>query len=296
MVNPSQTLEFGITPYATSTQTGTPDRSTLKSTETKEGPIIPTLTPTPFLYQVVINDTYTSIAYKHGVKLKDLISANPQIDPNFLSIGITITIPITENLTTSLLVPTPIPLELESTVCYQDSLGKLTCFVLVRNNQQYDIENLSATIYLESDENSSKQSANSPLNLVPAGISIPLIAEFPPPIPDNFQIRSILESAIPVPADDQRYLSLNLNSQSINISENLLQAIVSGEVTLTDDDQKAEHLWIVGIAYDSNGKPVGYRKWESNTPLVSGEVIVFNFIVYSFNSPIDKVEILTEAR
>ena len=295
MINPSQTLTYGITPYATSTQTNTLDRSTPISTVTKEGSIIPTLTPTPFLYQVEKNDTFTSIAYEHGIKLKELISANPQIDPNFLTIGITITVPISENLTTLLLVPTPIPLELETTSCYQDSLGKLTCFVLVKNNQQFDIENLSASITLESDKTSCTQSAFSPLNFVPAGSSIPLVAEFQPPIPDYYEISSSLESAIPIHTDDQRYLSLELSSQSITISENLLQAIVSGEVTLTNDDQEAEHLWIIGIGYDSNGKPVGYRKWESYMPLVSGETMVFSFIVYSFNSPIDTVEILTEA-
>ena len=295
-LEPSKTLESGITPYTTSTHTETPYQAPPKTTETEEVPLIPTTTPTPFFYQVIKNDTFTSIAYKHGVKLQDLISANPQIDPNFLTIGITITIPITENLTTSVLVSTPIPLDMESPECYQDSFGNLTCFILVRNNQQFDIENLSASITIESDQNHTKLNAYSPLNLVQSGISIPLIVVFPPPIPDNFLIRSAIESAIPVSADDQRYLELNLDSHTINISENSKAAFVNGEVSLADVDQKAEHIWIVGIAYDLNGKPVGYRKWASASPLVSGETMVFDFIVYSINPSIDKVEILTEAR
>jgi len=293
---PSQTLESDITPYATYTHTETPYQVTPKTTETEDAPLIPTTTPTPFYYQVIENDTFTSIAYKHNVKLRDLISANPQIDPNFLTIGITITIPITDNLTTAILVPTPIPLDMKSPECFQDSLGNLTCFVLVHNNQQYDIENLSASISIESDQNYTKLNAYSPLNLVPSGTFIPLIVTFPPPIPDNFIIRSKIESAIPISDDDQRYLELMFDSHTINISENSKTAFVHGDVSLADVDQKAEYIWIVGIAYDQNGKPVGYRKWESAKPLVSGETMVFDFIVYSFSPSIDKVEILTEAR
>jgi murein DD-endopeptidase MepM/ murein hydrolase activator NlpD len=54
--------------------------------------------PTGPVYIVESGDTFTSIAIKFGVTVDDLIRANPQLDPNLLSIGAEVVIPGLEGI------------------------------------------------------------------------------------------------------------------------------------------------------------------------------------------------------
>lgn len=65
--------------------------------------------PSGPVYVVESGDTFTSIAIKFGVTVDDLIKANPQLDPNFLSIGAEVVIPGLEGIQGKL-VTSSIPL------------------------------------------------------------------------------------------------------------------------------------------------------------------------------------------
>jgi len=294
----SKSAEVVLSPYSTATPSQTigtqPDGidPTLRSTT------LPSPTPTPFLYTIVEGDTFTSIASHNGVKLNDLITANPNVDPNFLIIGNIITIPITGTNTSHIAVPTPIPLNIKNPVCYGASDGGQWCFAVVENTLDYPVENVSANIILHSPDQleTISQIAFSPLNILLGGKSIPLVAYFPPPIPAEFQTQAEIISVIPVLSNSKRYLDLIENNLEIEVSEGKTQAFVSGEVSLSLKDQTANHVWVVAIAFDHNGLPIGFRKWEAFDPLNSGETSSFEFYLYSLGPQIHTVDILFEAR
>jgi LysM repeat protein len=287
-----------VTPYLTVTPSKTPVKIINDSADSPDATPIPSPTPTPFLYAIAKDDTLTSIAYRHGVKLNDLIAENPGIDPNFLTIGITITIPITGSNSTNLFAPTPIPLSMQKPICYANSDGGLWCLSLVENTQPFDVENVTVQITLQTPQfvDVLSQEAVSPLNLLPTGMSIPIAAYFPPPIPADYQPMAEMITVLPVPSDNQRYIDQNLIDSSIIISENQLQADVSGEVTISSESLSVNQVWIIAVAYDMDGKLVGFRKWESNNLLLANETLPFDIKVYSLGPQIKDVDILVEAR
>ena len=295
--NPSPIPEILLVPYLTNTPTHVKDKNIQTEISPKES-AFPTLTPTPFLYKIVQNDTLTSIAHRFGVKIDDLITANPGIDPNFLTIGISLTIPITGSININTLEPTPIPLKISSPNCLPDSNGGQWCLSVVVNTQSYDIENVSAQINLESPnlENSVSKEAITPINLLPTGKSAILASYFHPPTPDSFQPQIQLNSVIPVQKESQRYLALSINNTSITISNNHLQADISGEFSLSNENQVAQEVWVAAFAYDATGNPIGFRKWTMENPLTSGEMRHYQFTIYSLGPPINKIDTLYEAR
>jgi LysM repeat protein len=287
--------EIVLEKYSTSTPTTAVNINTLSDVNQEPTPY-PTKTPTPVVYNVVQNDTLTSIASRFGVKVNDLIAVNTGIDPNFLTIGISITIPITGNSKT--IDPTPIPLKFDPPDCFLDSGGGTWCLSIVSNNQDFDVENISAQISLVSPKNeiSLIQEAMSPINLLPSGKSAILATYFPPPVPDPFQAYILVNTVIPVENMSQRYLDLSIVDSSIIISKDQMRAEVSGEYSLINENEGTQYVWIAAFAYDASGNPIGFRKWSSDQPLRSGETHRFNFMVYSLGPPISKVEILYEAK
>jgi LysM repeat protein len=294
-IKPSEVM---ISLYSTVTPSQTLGTNTGESESSLNSTPPPSLTPTPFLYTIVQGDTFTSIAFQNGVKLKDLITANPNVDPNFLIIGNTITIPITGTNSSNIPVSTPIPLDIGVPVCYGISDGGQWCFTMAKNTLDYPVENVSAKIFIQTQNQpeSISKTAISPLNILLSGKSIPLVAYFPPPIPAEFQTRAELISVIPVLSESNRYLNLISNNYEIGISDNKTHAFVSGEVSLSHQDQVANNFWVVAIAYDQNGIPIGFRKWEGPNPLNPGEKSSFEFYLYSLGPQIHTVDILFEAQ
>lgn len=87
----------------------------LPSEETASAPsaptVIPTTTPTaaPLLYVVQEGDTLSQIAHTYGVSIQDLMAVNAIADPNVLSVGQVLVIPISVSPTLPAGPPTPVP-------------------------------------------------------------------------------------------------------------------------------------------------------------------------------------------
>ncbi len=92
---PAQPVAFSLTPQVTlhitalpaATETPTPDPSPAPPVE------MPTATPAVTAYTVVEGDTLWDIAVRFGLSLDALIAANPQINPDVLSLGAVLNIP-----------------------------------------------------------------------------------------------------------------------------------------------------------------------------------------------------------
>ena len=293
---PTPSLNGELTPYFTATPSLTPD---ILDTDIESPPTdIPAPTPTPFVYTVIENDTLTGIAVRHSVTLEDLIAANPGIDPNFLTIGLTLTIPLEGVVTSVLPTATPVPLEIQSPVCYPLADGNFQCVAVIENNQPFAVENVVALISLQPADGGDpiSKTAIPPLNLVLAGQRAAVVAMFEISASLEFEIQTSLLTAIPIADDDPRYLQTDLELDEPVISDNNEQAKVSGTLGWSGENPEVSSIWVAAFAYDHQEKIVGVRKWIADDNLLSESFIEFDFKVYSLGPAIESVEVQAEVR
>jgi hypothetical protein len=135
-----------------------------------------------------------------------------------------------------------------------------------------------------------------PLNLLPAGASLPLVIYFEGPIAEAISVSAEVEFYLPVMPDDQRYLDLELTDQNVTISEDGARAEISGTAVIPEDSKGARYLWINATAFDRDGKVVATRRWEGDSAFSAGAQAVFDITLYSLGGAIDRIEILAEAQ
>jgi len=257
---------------------------------------MPQPSATPFLYEIQKNDTLSVIAYRHSITLDDILVANPGIDPNFLSIGTTIVIPIGEG---NLAIPptlTPFSVKVNQPQCYPTADGGLWCLALVNNGESLALENITASITLLSANGDllAQKIALPPTNKVAAESSIPITAFFPAPVPPYQSIHVQILTALPV-NDKTRYLETKIHIEENILSSNF--ATLRGTIEIfSAGDISAHHIIIAAIAYDEDANPIGIRKWETTIEPTSETMFPFEIRVFSLGPPIFEVEIISEAR
>ncbi len=253
-------------------------------------------TPTPVTYTVKSGDTMGAIAQRYGVTLDALISANPGVDANILSIGTVLIIPI--GSVPSEPTPTPAALTVRQARCWAEVSGGLWCFGLVQNEYGAPLENLSAQFtLLDSSGNAvTSQIAFGLLDILPAGEMMPFAVHFPPPVDTSLVPRVQVLTAILLMPNDARYLPVALQNILVQVDSSSLSAQVTGQAMPMMLDGQVNTLWILGTAYDANGNVVGVRRWESTTPVAGGVNLPFSFTVASVGPAIDHVDLLVEAR
>ncbi len=277
-----------LTPYQTLTPTNILPTATIIVTI----PVTPAPTPTPFLHIVTNDDTMLGLAIRYGVKLEDLEAANLGVDPNAMSVGMQLVIPIGGEIPEVIPTPTAMPVHAEQPRCYQTGDGGAWCIIALRNDMETSLENLSAWIglYTRQGETITSQVAYAAMNILRPGITIPLMAYFALPLPDEYEARSEVLSALAVPAEDTRYLDVEVKTGTVEINPDGKQATISGDVLLPGDVPTPSQIWVLAVAYDTNDDIVGARKWKSE-----GETN-FEITVYTLGGMIDRVEVLTEVR
>ncbi|HEY5572931.1 MAG TPA: LysM peptidoglycan-binding domain-containing protein [Anaerolineales bacterium] len=301
---PAATPVSPLTPYWSPTPGRTANLpARIQATSTPPPPP----SPTPVTYKVAKGDTMLGIALRYGILLEDLLAANPEVDPRFLSIDTVLIIPPGEETPVALVTPTPPPLDLDDPVCYPTADGGAWCFLLVENDQPYALENISAWIgiYDLEGENVAGEVGITPLNLLPPDRSMPVVASFPPPLPERFTASSDRFSAFGVPDTGDRYLETRLTIDQVEISENGLQASLGGSVRLPARSPAAKLVWLLGVAYDAEGNVIGVRRWETGeiagngdaeAVIEGGDSLPFSFDVFSLGPAIERVDVLVEAR
>jgi|SRR5271157_42650 len=253
--------------------------------------------PTPFLYTVAEGDTLSGIASRYHVSLEGLIAANPGIQPSLLVIGSRLTIPVgpaSEGEPT----PTAVPLAFTQARCWAGPQGGQWCFALVRNDYAETLENLSAQFSLWSPGGQviASQTTFAPLDILPAGQSMPLAVYFPPPLAEAVVPHlQILTSTRLLPGDP-RYLPAVLENSLISVDWSGRSAAVSGRIHLSASTGTAQTVWVLASAFDAAGEVVGVRRWEASSPLSAGNDLEFNFQVASVGPGIARADLLVEAR
>ena len=202
-----------LKPYLTLTSTATasqPDGLVVSVTT-------PFPSPTPFTYTVKSGDTMGQLAQKFNVSLYALMAANPNVDPNSMSIGQTLKIPSISQNSSGASTPTPVPFPVKQIVCYPTVDRGMWCFVLVTNNSSSFIEDVTAQITLidANGKSIASQTATLPLDILPPNSSLPLTSYFAPDIPLNAKPQAQILTAIQIQPNDPRYLPASLQKTSV---------------------------------------------------------------------------------
>lgn len=299
---PGRTLEGTLRPYPTDTITPSPIPT---------GYVTPTLSPThtptltPVYYTVQEKDDMFGIAWRYGISVEALKTANPSVIPEWMGVGTVLLIPLTPQAASSTsptLTFTPTPTALYSKVhdpaCYPDGIGGLTCFILVENRTEKDLENVGGVLTLRDTQSGEtiQQNGIMLLNLLRANTAQPIFLRLEGPIPEQYTLSFEVDVIFPVPENDDRYLELTLSDVRIDYSQDQRSAEVTGSLQLLAEDQTSDLIWVLAVAYDANERVVGIRRYEAPQPLSSGESLAFSFFVYSMHGSIERVDLLTEAR
>jgi LysM repeat protein len=259
----------------------------------------PIPSPTPFTYTVKSGDTMGQLAQKFNVTLYALMTSNPSVDPNSMSIGQTLKIPSTSQNSSGASTPTPVPFPVKQIVCYPTADRGMWCFVLVTNNSSSFVEDVTAQITLidANGKSIASQTATLPLDILSPNSSLPLTTYFTPDIPLDAKPQAQILTAIQIQPNDPRYLPVTLQKTSVQMDASGLTAHVSGQVVLAASSSGAAKLiWVAATAYDASGGVVGVRRWESTTSLSAGGSLPFSFMVSSMAGTILRVEFAVEAR
>lgn len=302
---PAAGLETGsVTPTRAgelATYSGPAPSTTPSPTNAATNTPLPTATPTPRTHVVKAKEDLWGIAWRYGITLEDLLTANPTVNPHFLSVGSELKIPAARYTPTPDAshppLPTPIGLVLADPYCYASHEGGLWCFTTTLNGQDFSVESLSTSIQLYDLTTGEirSQTAYAPLDQVPPGGVMALAAYFPPPVPMKFEVTAQLLAALPVPPASGRFLAVQQPETNVEIAEDGKSALVSGYFKLSDPQAEGSRIAAAAIAYDDNDKVTGFRQWESREAFNGADRIEFEFTVYAAGAPIDRVVVLVEA-
>lgn len=291
---PTFTPTATLVPYHTSTarpsQTPLPQRT---GTEPSIGP-----TATPFVHKVEKGETLLEIALRYGLALDQLLAANPEIDPRFLSVGQELRIPGPDGQPSDTLLPTstPLPLPLQGVTCYPTAGGSLTCLATLLNDSQQPLEGLTAQLSLLSPEGETiaSQLAFAPLNLLPPDMRMPLSATFDEPPAGAAGVKGTLLSAFESSAAAERFLAHDLEGVDLQPNADGSRWDVAGSLVV-GGEQEAEgevRAALVATGLDAEGHAVGYAKWESEDG--SAPPWSFSLAVFSLGPRIEQVQLLAE--
>lgn len=273
LTTPFPTRAGDLPSYVTSTPSLIPKLPTIIA----QIPVTPMPTPTPFLHKIIKGDSMLGIAIEYGVKLEDLLAANPEIDPRILSIGQEVIIPImvNEGISESLTTPTPIPVSIDLPRCFGTEAG-LACIVNITNDHKENLEGIRIGFGIYNDRMELLQSQVSvpAFNRMLPGATMPVMALFEnffeSSLPDNYQIRANAVSGFLVEdSNESRYVDVTLENININVAPVKLYADVLGVVKFSNS---ASQVRLLAVAYDDDGKAIGIRTVQVNVDCIPGQL------------------------
>jgi LysM repeat protein len=257
---------------------------------------VPIPTATPFIYKVAGGDTMSGIAARFGVRLDDLVAANAGVVPEALSVGQALKIPASAPAAGNSTAPTPVAASVGAVSCHPLG-GGLYCLAPVHNPLGVMLEDVGLSISLVDSNGTSlaSQGAFLPLDILPGGATLPAYAFFPDRVV-HFQPVAQLVSSIRLKRGDARYLPAAVRNVFVSVDWNGRSAQVQGQIILTAAGKTAHRVWLAGVAYERGGQVIGFRRWEWQGELRSGQAQAFAFSVYSLGAPIEKVDVIVEAK
>lgn len=256
--------------------------------------------PTPRAYTVRANDTFLAIALAFGVTREELQAANPELNPDLLSIGQLILIPAPgAGGGTATPIPSPTPLSLQTGVprCFPTTTGGAQCVLTVFNTTETDVEGLTGWVTFVGAGGRAILTLPlyPPLNLLPPGKAMVLSAFQPGPVPEYVSLGAALTMAVPAADVAGRYPALDWSVLSSEPSGDRRSWVVEVGVGLPAHLPDLPRVTVAILALDTQGEVIGFTKWERQPALLPGERAVERLTVYSLGPPIERVQVLAEA-
>jgi len=255
-------------------------------------------TPTPFVHIIQQGETLLEIASRYGVRFDNIVLANPEIDPNLLRIGEKIRIPGPEGEPVDVLLPTPtpIPVHVQTSGCYESPSLTFVCMISVSNTKEFIVAGVSAQIALHDLEGQilDNQIVYAPINQIPSGQEIPMIAIFEhrPPGYSGFLVE--LLSAVQVADLTDKLPAIDgFETRTIYKAGNRLVE-ASGKFSITFHEGEEFLVRIVGVAMDEMGEPIGMNIWEQLVSSSNNEDIEYKLSIFSLGPEIANISIHPE--
>jgi LysM repeat protein len=261
--------------------------------------IQPRPSATPFKHIVEQGETFLGIAALYGVGEDNLLLANPDIDPDFLSIGQELLIPGPEGTPIGSLIPTstPIPLALQTPSCFPRPSGGTWCIAGIHNPTTQDLENLLVEIRLHDETGTVVESEQvfPPLNRLPAGATMPVAAAFPEAVPEGGSVSALVLSVIPALDAETRYADPRIEQTTEERQAGGLSWLVGGVIEASPESAVPNRTLILLTGFDDAERVVGYAVWEAEPGLEPGESREFAVRVFSLGPELARVELIAES-
>lgn len=257
----------------------------------------PALTPTPLIYKVQENDTLTYIASRYALTPAELLTANPNLNPDLLTIGDELVIPVSAGYLQTLTAPTAggETVELGDPTCVLSAGGGYHCYALARNVSGAALYDLIAEFTLTDPQGVELVSKAVPLPLktLGAGQSLPFYVYFAPPIEPGFSVNVELAGMSRAVDKNTAAVPLVIGEVTTRGTDNGLTVAVEGTAS-HNAESPLEALRLVAVAYNSGGEVVGLRILEEEHELAANVDWAFSLQVYSTGGVIDRVEVVGE--
>lgn len=257
----------------------------------------PTPLPTPVTYVVQEGDTLVYVAWLFQLSVEELQAANPGVDARFLTIGTVLAIPDPEGDPVATIAPptqtpAPINLTLSAPACYSTPTHSWYCFVEAHNADTTSLENITAQVVL-ADANGLplvEATAYLAVNVLPVGVSAPLVAAFAAP-PANVAAtgaRWLTAQRVATP----RYYPVEIVSSAGQASAEGWQ--MTGELR-NSTSLTLTQVWLTLVLYDASGALVGYRT-EALAGLAPDELRAVSISAVSLGNTVQHATLLAEGR
>jgi LysM repeat protein len=292
LVNCQARPELTTTPQPTATASPTPrlnvtlitrapaTAAVIQTTPSPQPSPTPTPTATPVVYLIEQGDTLLGLAIEYGVSLDDILSLNPGVQPQLLSIGQPVILPPPP--TPAAIAPgrTAVPLQVEVVNLdhYRSPVGSLWLVGEVENRGPEPVEDIQLNLILVDDGGRALQSVNVWVlpGVIPAGGKGPfgLLLERPP---DNVgSLQAAVIGGQTVVDLGNRYLDLAVSRGAVNIEDD--QATVGGRLTNQGQSPAVDVLLVVTL-YDAQNRVSGYQEMVLTGPLAPGAWVDFSLPV-----------------
>ena len=255
--------------------------------------------PTPRVYVVRANDTFLAIAHAFGLSREELLAANPDLNPDLLSIGQLLLIPAPggEATATPIPTPTPLPLQVAEPLCFPSTSDGLWCLLTVTNTTGEAVEGLSGWVTLVDAGGSALVTAPvyPPLNMLSAEQVMVLAAFLSPPAPGYWRAAGALTMAVPVEDAERRYPPFDWSATRSQPAADRRSWEVDVRVGIPASASGSPRVAVAVLAFDARGQGIGFAKWEPDAALRPGEGTEAHLVVYSLGPEIERVDVLAEA-
>lgn len=229
----------------------------------------PTPSPTPVIHVVESGDTLFGIAIEYGVASEAIQETNGLDNPNALSIGQSLIIPVGEEEEAQaaapsqgnliLPTPTPVPLAVQGLALYPTAVGGVWCMGEILNTTESPMTNLQAKVTLVDAAGALLNSdiVLAAADYLPSGKIAPFAVLFEGPVPDDVDIQVDLVRAEHVSDITAAFVPLTVGDAEGAFAGP--QYRVSGQV-VNEAGGSMARITVVVTLHDAEGRVLAYRQ------------------------------------